>query len=116
MKKEDLDRALSESTEIRVSDGFAESVMERVRLEAKAPPPLVFPWKRFSAGMGTCAVLTIVAVVLAIDAGVSGGSSSEWFEEAMTGPYALAWQWTLGSLLASLAMYRGTMRLAGYRR
>ena len=65
-KDVDLDRILSE-TEILPSSGFASSVMEAVRREAAAPPPIPFPWKRALPGLvvagavlGTVLVMTIV--------------------------------------------------------
>jgi len=42
---DDFDRVMSEE-EILPSSGFAASVMEAVRREAAAPPPIPFPWKR----------------------------------------------------------------------
>ena len=45
MKPEELDRVLSEETDIVPSSGFVAAVMEAVTTEATAPP-LTFPWKR----------------------------------------------------------------------
>ena len=40
---DEFDRIMSEE-EILPSSGFAASVMEAVRREAVAPPPIPFPW------------------------------------------------------------------------
>ena len=46
MKDDDIDRILCQHDEIVPSSGFAASVMDAVRREASAPPPIPFPWKR----------------------------------------------------------------------
>jgi len=46
MKDDDIDRILFQQDEIVPSSGFAASVMDAVRREASAPPPIPFPWKR----------------------------------------------------------------------
>jgi len=115
VKQDDLDRAMSESREIRPSEGFTDSVMARVRLEAKAPPPLVFPWKRVAPGMATCIVLTIAAAVFAFSSGPSQSPAPQWLHQAITVTQSAALQWTGATLLASLLSYRLSMRLAGYR-
>ena len=115
MNQDDLDRALSESREIRVSDDFATSVMARVRTEAKAPPPLVFPLKRLSAGLGTCVVLLVVAVWITLTAGPSEWVHPGWIDPIIATAQSVAVQWTVVALLASLMSFRWSMRLAGCR-
>ena len=51
MTNEDLDRILSHEEGILPSAGFTARVMEGVRSEAKAPPPIPFPWKRALPGL-----------------------------------------------------------------
>jgi hypothetical protein len=46
-----IDHILSTDGELVPSSGFLASVMDRVREEAAAPPPIPFPWKRFLPGM-----------------------------------------------------------------
>jgi hypothetical protein len=41
-----IDHVLASEVPLMPSSGFLESVMERVREEAAAPPPIPFPWKR----------------------------------------------------------------------
>jgi hypothetical protein len=46
MELNSVDRILASEEPLIPSSGFLESVMERVREEAAAPPPISFPWKR----------------------------------------------------------------------
>jgi hypothetical protein len=46
-----IDRILSSDGELVPSSGFLASVVDRVREEAAAPPPIPFPWKRALPGM-----------------------------------------------------------------
>lgn len=63
MRKDELDRILSEE-EILPSSGFAGAVMDAVRWEATAPPPIAFPWKRAVPGLAV-AGLTVAMVLFA---------------------------------------------------
>jgi hypothetical protein len=45
-----IDEILGTEAELVPSSGFLASVMERVREEAAAPPPIPFPWKRALPG------------------------------------------------------------------
>jgi hypothetical protein len=47
---ERIDEILGSEPELVPSSGFPASVMERVREEAAAPPPIPFPWKRALPG------------------------------------------------------------------
>ena len=51
MTNERIDEILTTEQEVVPSSGFLASVMERVREEAAAPPPIPFPWKRAVPGM-----------------------------------------------------------------
>jgi len=51
MKDESIDRILSSEEELLPSSGFTALVMERIRDEAAAPPPIPFPWKRIVPGI-----------------------------------------------------------------
>ena len=65
----EINRILSREDEILPSSGFAVSVMDAVRREAAAPPPIPFPWKRALPGLvlaGFTLVLVLVAGVVAI--------------------------------------------------
>ena len=50
MTDERIDGILGAEEELVPSSGFRASVMERVREEAAAPPPIPFPWKRAIPG------------------------------------------------------------------
>lgn len=61
-----IDNILSAEERLEPSSGFLSAVMERVRQEAAAPPPIPFPWKRALPG-----------ILLAV--GVFGWSAFELF-------------------------------------
>lgn len=50
MTNERIDEILGAEPELVPSSGFAASVMERIRHETAAPPPIPFPWKRAVPG------------------------------------------------------------------
>ena len=50
MTDERMDKILGAEEELVPSSGFLAEVMERVREEAAAPPPIPFPWKRAIPG------------------------------------------------------------------
>ena len=64
--EDEMDRILSREDEILPSSGFAVSVMEAVRREAAAPPPIAFPWKRALPGMVVGGLALIVGLVAAV--------------------------------------------------
>jgi hypothetical protein len=66
MRHDDLDRILSKEEEILPSSGFTASIMEAVRREAAAPPPIPFPWKPALPGL----IVSGLALVWAIREGV----------------------------------------------
>ena len=51
MDRDEIDRILATEEELVPSSGFLASVMESVREEAAAPPPIPFPWIRAVPGM-----------------------------------------------------------------
>jgi hypothetical protein len=51
MELSHIDHILASEEPLIPSSGFLESVMERVREEAAAPPPIPFPWKRALPGV-----------------------------------------------------------------
>ena len=50
MTDKKMDEILGTEQELVPSSGFLSAVMERVREEAAAPPPIPFPWKRAVPG------------------------------------------------------------------
>ena len=82
MTPEEIDRALAnDASRVRASPRFAAAVMAAVRREAKAPPPLPFPWTRAAPG--------IAAAVLAFVLTISSMLSTPSAETAMLAPPAL---------------------------
>jgi len=64
MTPEDMDRVLARDAEgVRASPRFAAAVMAAVRREAKAPPPIPFPWTRAVPGIAAALLLVVFAVV-----------------------------------------------------
>ena len=61
MRDDELDRTFSAEQGIVPSVNFARNVMARVRMEATAPPPMPFPWKRALPGLVLC-VLFLAAM------------------------------------------------------
>jgi hypothetical protein len=49
--RDEIDRILAAEEELVPSSGFLAAVMESVREEAAAPPPIPFPWVRAVPGM-----------------------------------------------------------------
>lgn len=125
MSDAEIDHTLSRRDEILPSSGFVASVMDAVRREAAAPPPIPFPWKR-ALPVLALAMAAVVAVV------VAGIAAFTQFGGA-TGPSAVALSsssasavlnsliksansvtgWTGLALLLSLISAKLSMRLAG---
>jgi len=57
MTDERIGEILGAEEELVPSSGFLASVMERVREEAAAPPPIPFPWKRAVPGFVVAAAV-----------------------------------------------------------
>jgi hypothetical protein len=119
-----IDRILSREEEILPSSGFAVSVMDVVRSEAAAPPPIPFPWKRALPGIIAAAFvlgLVIIAVVVGI---VQAGKTTNSQLFIFTSPFASpslprllhggiesAVVWTLLALLFAFASVKFSMRV-----
>ncbi len=89
MTDERMDEILGAEEELVPSSGFLSSVMERVRDEAAAPPPIPFPWKRALPG-------------LVVAAAVFGWSGVEF--AGRVGPMMAALKWpAISSHLAASA-------------
>ena len=65
MTTDEIDRILAGEETLEPSSGFAHSVMETVRREAAEPPPLPFPWARFTWGLLACTAAAAAATLLA---------------------------------------------------
>lgn len=126
MKHDEIDRILSREDEILPSSGFAVSVMDAVRREAAAPPPIPFPWKRAIPGLVAAGVvLAIVLVGGVVAVGQLGRATSPdlslAFPSLSSSTFGLqrnlgsATIWTALALLASLVSVKLSMRLASGR-
>jgi len=75
MTHDKMDQILAAEEELAPSSGFLASVMERVREEAAAPPPIPFPWKRALPGMVAAAGGLGWVAVGAVRNGLAGARS-----------------------------------------
>jgi hypothetical protein len=57
-----LDHILSREEEIFSSAGFSARVMDVVRSEASAPPPIAFPWKRAWPGLAAAGFALVLVL------------------------------------------------------
>jgi hypothetical protein len=123
IKDEEIDRVLSLKDEILPSSGFAASVMEAVRREAAAPPPIPFPWKRALPGLvvaGFALALVLVAGVVAI---TQRASTTPQFSAPLPfvmppifhGGIESAAMWTALALLVAFVSVKFSMRMASGR-
>ena len=124
IEKEEIDRILSREDEILPSSGFAVSVMNAVRREAAAPPPIRFPWKRALPGIvvaGSALLLILIAGVVDIVRAwkASGPQLSASTPFAMPslfdGGIESATIWIILALLMALVSVKVTMGLASSR-
>jgi hypothetical protein len=126
-EEDEMHRILSRENEILPSSGFAVSVMEAVRREAAAPPPIPFPWKRALPGLvagGFAFALVLVAGVVMI---AQLGRAATAPQLSMSLPSLLtpilglphnlagAASWTVLALLLALVSVKLSMRLASGR-
>src|SRR5215467_10118952 len=75
--EDEFDRIMQQE-EILPSSGFAASVMEAVRAEAAAPPPIPFPWKRALPGaIFAAATLLTILVICTVNLFEPGSSTAE---------------------------------------
>lgn len=77
-EEDEMNRILSRDDEILPSSGFTASVMEAVRREAAAPPPIPFPWKRALPGVvaGGLVLGSVLIVWIAAMSRLIGASAS----------------------------------------
>ncbi|MGA2964646.1 MAG: hypothetical protein ABSD64_00430 [Terriglobales bacterium] len=121
----EIDRILSRGDEILPSSGFAVSVMDAVRREAAAPPPIPFPWKRALPGLivgGLVLALVLVAGVVAV---AQLGRASTGAQFSMSWPSVLtpilhgnledAAIWTVLALLVTFVSVKLSMRFVSGR-
>jgi hypothetical protein len=122
MRDEDLARVLkADAEEILPSSGFVASVMQAVRAEAAAPPPIPFPWTRAIPGVaaaGLALVFVFVAVVEFAREGVHSSAAVTWPPElvrAIEIANGAGVGWIVAASLLALVCVRFAMRVAGAR-
>jgi hypothetical protein len=118
--EDEIDRMLELQPRILPSAGFTSSLMKAIRLEAAAPPPILFPWKRALPGLAAGAfalALVVVVTVVAVRSSqpISAGSlsfssflSTVRIEERLQG----AVSWTFLALVVTFLSVKLSMRLA----
>ena len=104
MRDDELDRILSAEPGIVPSANFARNVMAKVRMEAEAPSPLPFPWKRALPGLILC-VLSLAAMCVAALVRPASQSPHE-----ASGPSIWSAMWT--GLSTGLSDLGGLLRTA----
>ena len=124
MRQHDLDYVLSRDREIVPSAKFAASVMDAIRSEAAAPPPISFPWKRALPGLtaGAVAMLWIVLENLepprVPQATASASFFQSWIDRVvpiLKSVESAGIGWILLSLALTFACWELTRHVAGRR-
>jgi hypothetical protein len=118
----EINRILSQEDEILPSSGFAASVMDAVRREAVALPPIPFPWKRAMPGLvaGGVALALLVAAVVVAFSQFGGAPRAPQLSPPSGSALALLFQgslhsaatWTAVALLITFVSVKLSMRLA----
>jgi hypothetical protein len=122
---EEIDHMLSHEDEILPSSGFAFAVMDAVRREAAAPPPIPFPWKRALPGLVVGGLVLVFALVAGVAALVQLATTStipqvsaslpSLGQLGLHGDLASAASWAAVALLIAFVSVKLSMRLAAGR-
>jgi len=130
MNDPEIDRILTKQDEIAPSSGFVASVMDAVRCEALAPPPIPFPWKRALPVLllAALAVTLVAAAGIAIISQPAGGSVAVRIAShtpslptpavppsLLKGAIGTAVVWTGLALLLALVSVKASLRMASSR-
>ena len=118
MKQDELDRILSEETEMVPSSGFVSGVMDAVRREASVPPSIPFPWVRALPGLAAF-VLAVAAMITVLVKNAGRAAPAPPSEAGLLATLAPAVEaantygigWILLALLVTLASVMVSMRL-----
>lgn len=117
MNDPEIDNILSKQDEIVPSSGFVVSVMDAVRREAAAPPPIPFPWKRALPVLllAALAVTLVVVVGVAIIAQPAAGSvASRIAAQAQSLPAPLMPVPLLQGVIGTAALWTGLALLLAF--
>jgi hypothetical protein len=116
MRHDDLDRILSTEQESIPSSGFVLSLMDAVRHEAAAPPPIPFPWKRALPGLSAVGLALVSVFIMGMTLFI-GGTASLPLPARLPSEFALISGWkTVGAgwialeLVLSFASVKLSMR------
>jgi hypothetical protein len=122
---EEIDHMLSREGEILPSSGFAVAVMDAVRHEAAAPPPIPFPWKRALPGLVVGGLVLVFALVAGVAAMVQLATTSTIRQVPESSTFTLtpifqggidaAASWTVLALVIAFVSVKLSMRLASGR-
>jgi hypothetical protein len=125
MNDAEIDPILSGQDELLPSAGFVASVMDAVRREAAAPPPIPFPWKRALPGLALAVAALALLGFVGVFAVTQHGGASTTPQLVRTLPWNLAQGlqekiqtaavWTTLALLVTLVTVKFSMRLAAGR-
>ncbi len=123
MQPDEMDRILNEEERIVPSSGFAASVMEAVRREALAPPPIAFPWKRAVPGIVAAIIAMVVACVWGVreilqtsDASQFSIESPRWLVEIFRAATNPAVGWFAFTMLLTYLAVKFSARMSASRR
>jgi len=120
----EINSILSREDEILPSSGFAVSVMDAVRREAAAPPPIPFPWKRALPGLVVGVLVLAVVLVAGVAAIVQLGKATTpqlsmsippEMPSIFNGGIKSAGIWTVLALLVAFVSAKLSMRLGSGR-
>ena len=107
MKDQEFDRILSHEADLVPSSGFASTVMDAVRSEAFAPPPIPFPWARALPGIaaGVFALVYLFIEVFRQAGSVAASPSSvDRFFSSLAPAFHAAQMMGAGWILAALVL------------
>jgi hypothetical protein len=112
---DEIDRVLSSEDAVVPSSGFASSVMEAVKRESKAPPPIPFPWKRALPGLIYCTGALVAFLVPGFSRHGGGTESSGGLTRILELANDAGAQWIAVALVVSLVSIVVSMRMVGRR-
>ena len=115
MIDDDIDRVLSSDDSIVPSAGFAASVMEAVRRDAEAPPPIPFPWKRALPGLIYCLGALVTFLVMGLSRPGGGTELSVGLIRTLGVANNAGVGWIAVALVVSLVSVVLSMRVVGRR-
>jgi len=119
MRDDDIDGILSKEQEISPTSGFVVRVMNAVRRETAAPPPIPFPWKRALPGLSSLGLALVSVFVVGI-ALLVRGAATQPLPATLPSAFPLIFEalktvsasWIALALLLSLASVRLSMSFA----